>query len=336
MIRGEQIGHELAAKSAMISDFLPFPASLIGPATRIVQQGIYGGQKEMQEHLGENVIDIATSLLGPVKGVTKGAASAGYEGIKALAGRFSPLFNTKAARSIEHAALEADKTELAKEFTKKVDADYFNKLLQDLFDGTISDKDALAYAKSIENISPTYAEELTNYVRDKARNWPLKEQTVIDGKLIDNTHGYTIDRSKAGLTTDIFDKQGNLQPQFVLRQVPDKQGSIDTKPVNLVKDQAVISNQHLRDIATYKAPSKAAVIGLKTLKGVSRPTTKFLTGAYFDKSNVKAPSQQDYDKAVDYVIDDYKRMWDAGFVPHNDGSIVYEAYQKYLKDRDND
>lgn len=336
MTHGEQIGHELAAKSAFISDFLPFPASLIGPATRIAQQSIYGGPKEVKEHLGENLLDIGTSLLGPVKGVTKGAIGAGYEGVKALAGRLSPLFETKAAKALEQAAQEADKTKLAEEFTKKVDPDYFNKLVQDMFDGKISDKDALAYAKSIEDIAPTYAEEITSYVRDKARNWPLSERTVIDNKLIDNTHGYTIDRSKAGLTTDIFDKQGNLQPQYLLRQVADEKGVIDTHPVNLVKDPSVISSQQLRDIATYEAPSKAAVRGLKVLKGVSRPATKYVTGAYSDKSDAKAPTQQDYDKAIDFVIEDYKRMWDAGFVPHDDGSIVYEAYQKYLKDRDND
>lgn len=331
-----QVGHEVASDIAFLSDFAPFPVSLAGPIIRSGQQFAYGGPSEWWKNKGTNLLDIGSTLLGPAKGAAKGAAAIGYEGIKALAGPFGRLFNSGVAKSIEKAAKEADKTKLAEEFTKKVDPDYINKLLQDFFDGKISDKDALAYAASIKDIAPTYAEEITNYVLDKSKNWPKFEKTNIDGKLTNHTHGYTIDKSKVGLTNEIFDDKGNLKPLYVLRQVVDKKGNIDTKPVNVVKDPSVISTQQLRDIATYEPPTKFGKFGLSVVERSAKPSLKFATQVYSDKADVKAPTQQDYDKAVDYVIEDYKRMWDAGFVPHNDGSIVYEAYQKYLKDKDND
>lgn len=206
-----------------------------------------------------------------------------------------------------------------------------------MFDGKIPDKDVLAYAESIKDIAPTYADELTRYATDKSK-WPLfekmqKEQDLVKESL---THGYIADKAKVGLFSDVFDKQGNLKPLNVYRDVI-KDGQVKKNvEYNLLKDPAVFSNQQLRDIATYTPPTQLGKIGLSVVERSAKPALKGASQVYSDKSDVKAPTQQDYDKAIDYVIDDYKRMWDAGFVPHDDGSIVYEAYQKYLKDRDND
>lgn len=332
-----QVGHEVASDIAFLSDFAPFPVSLAGPIIRSGQQIAYGGPSEWWKNKGTNLLDIGSTLLGPAKGAAKGAAAIGYEGVKALAGPFGRLFNSDVAKSIEKAAKEADRTKLAEEFTKKVDPDYANKLIADMFDNKIPAKDVLTYAESIKDIAPTYADELTRYSTDISK-WPTFEKLQKNQDLVNEglTHGYIADKSKVGLYSDIFDKQGNFKPLNVYRDVI-KDGQVEKNvKYNLLKDPSVFSNQQLRDIATYEPPTKFGKYGLSVVERSAKPSLKGATQVYSDKSDIKAPTQQDYDKAIDYVIEDYKRMWDAGFVPHNDGSIVYDAYQKYKKERDND
>lgn len=97
---------------------------------------------------------------------------------------------------------------------------------------------------------------------------------------------------------------------------------------NLFDEQGVLKSPSidLSEAAKYANPSKAAKVLAKT-KPVIQSTGRLYTGS---DSEPTAPTDKDYDNAIEYIIQSNKRMWNAGFKPH--AGIELEAWQ-IAKDR---
>ena len=97
---------------------------------------------------------------------------------------------------------------------------------------------------------------------------------------------------------------------------------------NLFDEQGVLKSPSvdLSEAAKYANPSKAAKVLAKT-KPVIQSTGRLYTGS---DSEPTAPTDKEYDNAIEYIIQSNKRMWNAGFKPH--AGIELEAWQ-IAKDR---
>lgn len=97
---------------------------------------------------------------------------------------------------------------------------------------------------------------------------------------------------------------------------------------NLFDEQGVLKSPSvdLSEAAKYANPSTAAKVLAKT-KPVVQSTGRLYTGS---DSEPTAPTDKEYDSAIEYIIQSNKRMWNAGFKPH--AGIELEAWQ-IAKDR---
>lgn len=78
-----------------------------------------------------------------------------------------------------------------------------------------------------------------------------------------------------------------------------------------------------KDIWRTSNPSQVSKYIAKNLP-IARATAKEYTGP--DRESM-APSDKDYNNAIEYIISNYSRQWDAGFKPR--GGIELEAWKKY-------
>lgn len=106
-----------------------------------------------------------------------------------------------------------------------------------------------------------------------------------------------------------------------------------------------IYNAERRKIATADAWVKdnelKAALGREIQPGIQRTiwnesqeaVKDKLTGANDKLTNPKS-IKGDYNKAIDYVIKNTKKQWEAGFVPNAvPGDITYEAYKKWMEEK---
>ena len=320
--------NEAAAKAAFATDFAPFPVSLIGPTIRYAQRA---GNEDEWVPDAATIADFGTSLLGPMKG----AAKAGYEGVKHLAGPLvGRVFNTKLGKNVEKGleaidAREASKIAAAKrrDVLKKID-----EFSSDFNRGVYTEDQALEFARSIENEYPELASKLREHVKALAANRQASDKLA------------SVKASASSNTEDIAKREAD--DILTSKKLPEakENARVELKEAQSDAADAVYKNDvyfdpegnlvfPVKDLKEQYDLYKAAKNGTKLAKVVqaaSKPATKAgFIRTYNDDTDYKK-YEKDYNQAIEYIIQSNKRQWNAGFKPH--AGIELEAWQ-IAKDR---
>lgn len=323
--------NEAAAKVAFASDFAPFPVSLIGPTIRYAQKA--GNEDEWLPDL-ETITDFGTSMLGPAKG----AAKAGYEGIKQSAGPLlGKMFNTKPAKAIEKSLEAIDARELAKdaakhrkEVLKEID-DFSSKFNR----GKYTEEQALEFANRIEADYPELAQKLRDHVNALSANRQAADKIASAQQHVDDAEFIAKKEADDIVTSNkLPDAKENARVELKEAQ--------DDAAKSVYKNEVFIDAEGnlvfpVKDLKTQYDLYKAGKSGTKLAnvsRAASKPAIKSSFRTYNDNTDY-SKYEKENKAAIDWTIDKYKRQWDAGFAPRgNEGELIMKAYAQYLKDRE--
>jgi len=313
----EAILEDIAAKTAFASDFMPFPVSLYGPVVRTAQTAMNDMSLSKVPLIA---LDFGTSLLGPAKGAAKSAIT----GVKTIAGgTLSKLFETKLAKSLEKSAAAIDARELALEAanTRKAIMNLIDEAKNKFAERTLSNKEALDFAKSIEKEYPDLAKNMREHVNAEAAN----RIAAADAKIA-KAHNAT--NASAKEAKEVITKRALKGKRQDAAIALDDAATDATKKVyrsEVLFDNAGNLTQAVADIDKaydlYKA-FNASTIPAKVLMGASKPAVKASSRVYSRK--IDDNTESEYKKAIDKTIEMYKRQWKAGFKPN--AGFELEAY----------
>lgn len=321
---GTALANEVAAKLGFLTDFSPFPVSMLGPVVRLNQTTWNEPDKVTDFATWRDfVLDLGTSMLGPANGFAK----AGYDGVKNLAGPLlGKLFDTKHMKDIERGLEALDASEAAKiadnrrrEVMTKTDE------FKSLFDKVkFSDKQALDYADEIEKEYPELANSLREYVnaiaanRSAARVLDVAKYTKADNiakkEAADIINGKKLSETKEKAQNALYEAQGDATKAVYNNDVYFDKADNLAQPVNDLAEQ----------YKAYKTLKNANTAAAKAILAGSKPIMKASMGVYADDKNDYQQYEKDYNSAIEYIIQSNKRQWKAGFTPR--GGIELEAY----------
>lgn len=305
-----------------------------GPAIRAGQEIAEG--KELGE-VGKNVaVDVGLNSLFtylPLKDA--------YEYVKRILGQGER--GAKAAKTaVEDVLEQADALADKKETLALLEKDR-NKVLDykdQVENGNMSDLEKLKFANEIANDYPNLAKAIRDEVQAYSSNRMHAEaaQSLADNlpdagivseavrefvkKAIDAEEQAEKESAKKLATTS---KKVADELDYAEASIVNKHDAVNNR---LFDEQGVLKTPsvNVNEASKYANPSKAAKAIAKT-KPVIQSTGRLYTGS---SSEPTAPTDKEYSNAIEYIIQNNKRQWNAGFKPRD--GIELEAWQ-IAKDR---
>lgn len=358
---GKAWANDIAAKLAFASDFAPVPFSVIGPVIRLNQTTWNEPDKVTDPDTWRDFgVDLGTSVLGQAKG----AAKAGYEGVKHLAGPIvGRLFNTKLGKNIEKSLGAIDARAEAKDlFKARADEMYtINDFARKYEKGQLNELEVLAFADKVADDYPQLAkalrsktnldagqresERLANEWTNRATNTRKAAAETADKDYASMLHETAAKDSEEALKHEanalIAERKlpeaaehANIELNEAKQIAKDKfmhQDILPTKEGNLYQPVYDIDKAYKR----YKEATAASPTLGRVVQAASKPAVKAgLFKTYNDRTDY-SKYEKENKAAIDWTIDKYKRQWDAGFAPRgNEGELIMKAYAQYLKERE--
>jgi hypothetical protein len=188
--------------------------------------------------------------------------------------------------------------------------------------GILNDTDLLDFAEEIQGKYPELAKRLREHVNLLAKNRnaaahkvaatdPTSQAMQEAKETVTAKH---IPESNEKLLAELSETKKNAEDNFMLDDaMVDKNG-------NLI---APLPDDNIAEVWRVSNPSEFAKKAVKALP-YARAAAKSYTGP--DRESM-APKDKDYNNALEYIISNYSRQWDAGFKPK--GGIELEAWKKY-------
>ena len=314
-----------------------------------------GGNEDEWVPDASTIADFGTSLLGPAKG----AAKAGYEGVKQAVGPLvGRLFNSKLGKNIEKSLgaidaraeakdlfkVRADEMSTIKDFARKYEKGQLTELeVLDFADLVEKDYPQLAKAlrsKANLDAGQRESERLAREWTERATNTRKAATQTADKDYASMLHESAAKDSEEALKHEanalIAERKlpeaaehANIELNEAKQVAKDKfmhQDILPTKEGNLYQSVYDIDKAYKRfKEATAASPKLGRVV-----QAASKPATKAgLVRTYNDNTDYKQ-YEKDYNQAIEYIIQSNRRQWNAGFKPH--GGIELEAWQ-IAKDR---
>lgn len=156
----------------------------------------------------------------------------------------------------------------------------------------------LSEAKGLDDA----AREAAYHAEGKSANAVEETRDKVEEELT-NALNKAETRLDTRLDNDVFDAAGNLNYG---------------RDINLEDIKLAMPN------ATAKQIAKAAPVVRGSIRVAQSNGVKDVS-----------PKEKENEQALDWVIDKYKRQWDAGFIPRGDNrEIIMQAFAKYLKDKE--
>lgn len=191
--------------------------------------------------------------------------------------------------------------------------------------GILNDTDVLNFADEIESLYPQLAKRLRDHVNLVAKNTAAGTNAAV-AREIGNTEkaakneaeelitSRKLPESKEAAVNELAEAKKNAYDRYDLGE------AIVGEDKNLVRP---LPDDNMAEIWRISNPSK---IARKTVKALpyARGTARMVSGP--DRDSL-APEEKDYNNAIEYIISNYSRQWDAGFKPR--GGIELEAWKKY-------
>ena len=191
--------------------------------------------------------------------------------------------------------------------------------------GLLNDTEVLNFADEIEEAYPEAAKRLREHVNLKAKNTEasLNELHQTEIKQPKKVAKYTAEEKITG------DKLAESQEQTLAELAEAKADAYNRFDLSdAVVDEMgnlarPLPNNAIAESWRAANPSEFAVRAAEVLP-YARGAARTYTGP--DRESV-APKEKDNENALDYIISNYSRQWDAGFKPR--GGIELEAWKKY-------
>lgn len=344
--------NEAAAKAAFATDFAPFPVSLIGPTIRYAQRA---GNEDEWVPDAATIADFGTSLLGPAKG----AAKAGYEGVKRAAGPLvGRLFETKLGKNIEKGLGALDARSDAKDLFKARTNEMYkvNEFARKYEKGQLNELEVLDFADMVEDEYPQLAKALRSKVNldasqreaeRLAKEWTARAENSRKAAAQTADKNFSADLHKSAAMDSEEALKHEANALIAERKLPEaaEHANIELNEAKqMSKDKFMHQNvlptaegnlhQPVYDIdkayKRYKATTAASPMMGRIVQAASKPATKAgIIRTYNDNTDYKQ-YEKDYNQAIEYIIQSNKRQWNAGFKPRD--GIELEAWQ-IAKDR---
>lgn len=220
------------------------------------------------------------------------------------------------------------------------DLDRITNFAYEMKHGNVSDPVKIKFADEIADRYPELAKALREETELFAKN---RQSTELADKLADNLPdvgtgpaGYRKDLEKRISDVDNIVKETDAQipvaREKTMQEFKNAQDDV-FENWNVVEGKAFDEAgglyrpiKNMSEAAKYTNPSTAAKVLAKT-KPVIQSTGRLYTGS---SSEPTAPTDKEYDSAIEYIIQSNKRQWNAGFKPRS--GIELEAWQ-IAKDR---
>lgn len=240
----------------------------------------------------------------------------GGQGEKAIAStvekeleKIDALENAKAANEARH-AIYSKVDDFKRQFDK----------------GILNDTDVLNFADEIESTYPQLAKSLRDHVNLVAKNTAAGVNATV-AKEIGNTEKSALNEaeelitskklpeSKEAVSAELAEAKKNAYDRYELSE------AVVGEDKNLIRP---LPDDNIAEAWRTSNPSKFAQNAVKVLPA-ARGTARMASGP--DRAS-SAPEEKDYNNAIEYIISNYSRQWDAGFKPR--GGIELEAWKKYM------
>lgn len=191
--------------------------------------------------------------------------------------------------------------------------------------GILNDVDVLNFADEIEPMYPDMSKKLRLEVNARAENRDAAEDIVISEYLKEPfERDVNIAREMNTAKTLPKFKEAALEAVDEAEKDAWRKANYD---YSLLDDAGNLRRpMYPLDASTVWRESNPSDLTKKAVKALpyARAAAKSYSGP--DRESM-APKDKDYDNAIEYIISNYSRQWDAGFKPH--GGIELEAWKKY-------
>jgi hypothetical protein len=192
--------------------------------------------------------------------------------------------------------------------------------------GILNDTDVLNFADEIESLYPQLAKRLRDHVNLVAKNTVAGVNATV-AKEIGNTEkaakneaeelitSKKLPESKEAAVNELAEAKKNAYDRYDLGE------AIVGEDKNLIRP---LPDDNIAEIWRVSNPSKFARTAVEVLPA-ARGSARVYSGP--DRAS-SAPEDKDYNNAIEYIISNYSRQWDAGFKPRD--GIELEAWKKYM------
>lgn len=191
--------------------------------------------------------------------------------------------------------------------------------------GLLNDTDVLDFAQEIEEAYPELAKKLRDHTNLLAKNRKEALDQMVD-ELIDNDSKAAMHNAQEAITAQKLPKSGKEVEQELAKTTENAKDRYMLSEPMIAEDKNLIAplpGDAIAESWRIANPSKLAQNVVKTLPA-ARGAARLATGP---TRQSKAPEKKEYENALDYIISNYSRQWDAGFKPN--AGIELEAWKKY-------
>ena len=191
--------------------------------------------------------------------------------------------------------------------------------------GLLNDTDVLDFAQEIEEAYPELAKKLRDHTNLLAKNRKEALDQMVD-ELIGNDSKAAMHNAQEAITAQKLPKSGKEVEQELAKTTENAKDRYMLSEPLIAEDKNLIAplpGDAIAESWRIANPSKLAQEVVKTLPA-ARGAARLATGP---TRQSKAPEKKEYENALDYIISNYSRYWDAGFKPNT--GIELEAWKKY-------
>ena len=192
--------------------------------------------------------------------------------------------------------------------------------------GLVTDEDVLNFAQEIEGNYPQLAKQLRDHTNLLAKNREAARKALVE-EFLENPEQAAKHKAEEIITSRKLPESNERVVNELNESTRNAKNNYEFGDVQLAEDGNLIRplpDDNIARIWKENNPSNFAQKAVKVLP-VARGSARMVSGP--DRAS-SAPEDKDYNNAIEYIISNYSRQWDAGFKPR--GGIELEAWKKYM------
>lgn len=191
--------------------------------------------------------------------------------------------------------------------------------------GIVNDEEVLNFAQEIEGNYPLLAKQLRDHTNLLAKNRVAARKALVED-FLENPEKAAKYKAEETITSSKLPESNERVVNELYETTQNAKNNYEFDDVQLAEDGNLISplpDDNIARIWKENNPSNFARKAVKVLP-YARGTARIATGPARESS---APEDRDYNNAIEYIISNYSRQWEAGFKPR--GGIELEAWKKW-------
>lgn len=192
--------------------------------------------------------------------------------------------------------------------------------------GLVTDEEVLNFAQEIEGTYPELAKQLRDHTNLLAKNREAARKALVE-EFLENPEKAAKHQADELITSRKLPESNERVVNELNETTRNAKNNYEFGDVQLAEDGNLIRplpDDNIARIWKENNPSNFARQAVKVLPQ-ARGAARLASGPTRESS---APEDKDYNSAIEYIISNYSRQWDAGFKPN--GGIELEAWKKYM------